>query len=261
MLGRSEWQKVPLHLFDLKMRAVMSEISLDELRAELDSYAKTKPDKKLSPREQRIIAGFEEIEKFVEEQGRLPTHGEDCGIFERRYAVRLDQIRGSEECCEILKLRDSSGLLDTGSTFKSQIENPTEEELFEVLSHEISSENDITELTHVRSRKEINAAEDIAQRTPCEDFDTFKPIFETVQQDLKASLRKTLKYQDNARVNQGDLFVLDGQKVIVAEIGESFVGEHGRTDRRLRVLLHSLLKSKLHPTDDYVAAHSSATSY
>ncbi|MCY7274275.1 MAG: hypothetical protein LH702_11170, partial [Phormidesmis sp. CAN_BIN44] len=42
-----------------------------------------------SAREERIIAGFEEIERFVAEQGRLPEHGETCDIFERLYAVRL----------------------------------------------------------------------------------------------------------------------------------------------------------------------------
>ena len=48
-------------------------------------------------REQRIIAGFEEIERFVDEKGRLPEHGESRDIFERLYAVRLDRIKASSE--------------------------------------------------------------------------------------------------------------------------------------------------------------------
>ena len=67
-----------------------------------------------SPREQRIIAGFEEIERFYDEHGRAPQHGEDRDIFERLYAVRLDQIRQSVECREVLKELDSRGLLNAG---------------------------------------------------------------------------------------------------------------------------------------------------
>ena len=41
-----------------------------------------------TPREERIIAAFEEIQRFVETQGRAPRHGEDRDIFERIHAVR-----------------------------------------------------------------------------------------------------------------------------------------------------------------------------
>ncbi len=53
-------------------------------------------------KEQRIIAGFEEIERFVAEHGRMPEHGESRDIFERLYAVRLDRIRASAECRGVL---------------------------------------------------------------------------------------------------------------------------------------------------------------
>ena len=62
----------------------------DELLAELGVEVESKPTSIRTPREERIIAGFEEIERFVEAHGRLPQHGEDKDIFERIYAVRLD---------------------------------------------------------------------------------------------------------------------------------------------------------------------------
>ena len=68
-----------------------------------------------SAREQRIIAGFEEIGRFVEEHGLEPQHGEDRDIFERLYAVRLDRIRESPECLAVLLGRDPHGLLGKGS--------------------------------------------------------------------------------------------------------------------------------------------------
>src|SRR5437764_13963 len=61
--------------------------------------------------EQRILAGFEEIERFVEQHGRVPQHGEGRDIFERLYAVRLDRLRQSPECRAVLKEVDTRGLL------------------------------------------------------------------------------------------------------------------------------------------------------
>jgi hypothetical protein len=215
-----------------------------ELLAELGVDISPEPSGQRSAKEERIIAGFEEIERFVEEQGRLPQHGEDCDIFERLYAVRLDRLRESEECRLILSPLDSRRLLDAASaTTLSTNDDLTDEALLASLGIEL--ENDVTQLTHVRSRSEIKAAEEIAQRTPCQDFDGFKPLFAKVQSQLESGERQTLKYQDNAAVNQGDLFILDGQKVLVAEMGDPFVSDYGRQDSRLRVVYDNATESDL----------------
>ena len=133
---------------------------------------------KRSPREERIIAGFEEIERFLEEQSHLPQHGEDRGIFERLYAVRLDRLRELTECRELLKPLDLRGLLETvAETALPPDEDIDDKALLAELGMDTSTENDVTQLTHVRSRQEIKAAEEIAQRTPCKDFKQFKPVF------------------------------------------------------------------------------------
>jgi T5orf172 domain len=53
---------------------------------------------------------------------------------------------------------------------------------------------------------------------------------------LKAGARQTLKYQDNAQINQGDLFIINGQKTLVAEMGEPFITDSGLPNCRLRVI-------------------------
>lgn len=217
-----------------------------ELLAELGVDIEPEPSSQRSAKEERIIAGFEEIERFVAEQGRLPQHGEDRDIFERLYAVRLDRLRESEECRAVLEPLDSRGLLTPVSDANLPTEEDlTDEALLASLGIDAASGNDVTQLTHVRSRQEIKAAEEIAQRTPCPDFDEFKPIFANVQHQLATGERQTLKYQDNAAVNQGDLFILDGQKVLVAEMGEPFVSDYGRPDRRLRVIYDNATESDL----------------
>ena len=54
-----------------------------------------------------------------------------------------------------------------------------------------------------------------------------------------------MKYMDNAAVAKGDLFILDGQKIIVADAGEPFVSDYGRPDRRLRVVYDNGTESDL----------------
>lgn len=218
-----------------------------ELLAELGIDTAPTPTAQRTPREERIIAGFEDIERFVEEQGHLPQHGEDRDIFERIYAVRLDRLRELEECRNLLKPLDSKGFLDASanSVFSADDEDLDDDALLAELGVDIEAEDDITRLTHVRSRQEIKAAEEVAQRTTCPDFKQFKPLFKQVQQDLESGVRQTLKYQDNAAVNQGDLFILDGHKVLVADMGEIFIGDHGRPDARLRVVYDNGTESNL----------------
>ena len=217
-----------------------------ELLSELGVETTAKETAQRTPREERIIQGFEEIERFVEEHGRLPQHGEDRDIFERCYAVRLDRLRESEECRTLLKPLDSRGLLAQEADNNLPVEeNLDDETLLTSLGVDTSSENDVRNLTHVRPRQEIKAAEEIAQRTTCEDFAEFKPIFKQVQRDLDTGERQTLKYQDNAAVNKGELFILDGQTVLVADMGDWFINDYGRKDRRLRVIYDNGTESDL----------------
>jgi len=198
-------------------------------------------------KEQRIVAGFEEIQRFVEENGRLPEHGESREIFERIYAVRLDCIRESAECREILAKLDTRGLLSSqGGPREIHVEGLiADEALLSQLGVSATPSDDVTQLVHVRPREEIKAAEEIAQRNRCRDFAIFKPIFDEIQSQLESGERRTIPYKDNADTKKGDLFILDGQKVIVADMGDSFVSDYGRPDRRLRVVYDNGTESDL----------------
>ncbi len=218
-----------------------------ELLGKLGADAVSAPAGGRTVREQRIIAGFEEIERFVIEHQRAPQHGEDRDIFERLYATRLDRIRESVECRAVLKDLDSRGLLNAAADPNASpaAAEPTDDELLNALGLEPAAADNVTRLVHVRSREEIKAAEDIAQRTPCKDFETFRPLFKTVQHELDTGKRRTVKYKEFAELAKGDLFILDGQKVLVTELGEPFVSDYGRPDRRLRVVYDNGVESDL----------------
>lgn len=201
-----------------------------------------------SPREQRIIAGFEEIMRFVEEHGRLPQHGEDGDIFERIYAVRLDRIRGSTECCGILKNLDIRGLLDAQHPFEASTslkEDVTDYQLLEALGAANESADDITELNHVRTARDKMAAAEVALRTACKNFGIFKPLFEELKKDIKSGCVQVVECRDKTEINKGDFFIIHGQIVYLAEAGEVFINAEGREDCRLRVIFDNGTESAM----------------
>jgi hypothetical protein len=77
------------------------------------------------------------------------------------------------------------------------------------------------------------------------DFAKFKPLFEQVQEELNSGLRHTREFKNYAKMKVGDFFILGGQKVYVAAMGEEFTPEHDRPDRRLRVIYDNGTESDL----------------
>lgn len=201
-----------------------------------------------TPQEERLIAGFEEILCFVDEHGRAPQHGEERYIFERIFAVRLDRLRALTEAHPLLTPLDTHGLLLEAPTLVSPGPGEAVDDdalLADLGVEDGEGEGDITQLRHVRSYEERKAAEEVANRTPCEDFERFAPLFERVERDLQMALRKTLRFGRDASVAEGNFFILGGQMVYVAEIGETFRTPNGEPDARMRVIFSNGTESNL----------------
>jgi hypothetical protein len=226
----------------------MSDIDLDQLRAELDGFAAPQQKGGRSPREERIIAGFEEIQRFVKKQGRAPQHGENLDIFERLYAVRLDRLRALEECRSLLAPLDHNGLLSSAEIVAVGSELDDDGLLAELEG--AAGADSITELRHVRKSADKRAAEEIANRTVCEDFEKYKPLFEQVKRELKSGIRHTLPVQTMdeikmAEIQNGEYFIVQGQIAYIAEVGEDFRTQYDRRDSRLRVIYDNGTESNL----------------
>lgn len=224
----------------------MSNSDLDDLAAELADFAL--PEKKggCPASEERIIAGFEEIQRFTEKHGRAPQHGEDLDIFERLYAVRLDRLRVLPDCRALLDSLDHQGLLAASPEFASPFEKTIDiDDLAAELAGE-SGADGITILRHVRTSAEKRAAEEIADRKPCEDFEIFRPLFERVQTEVKTGLRQSQPIEAGRRgIEAGDFFVLNGITLYVAEVGGPLKTTAGEVDRRLRVIFSNGTESNL----------------
>lgn len=225
------------------------DIDLDDLRAQLDDFAAVKPKQATyTAKEERIIAGFEDIVRFFEEHGRAPLHGEDRDIFERLYAVRLDRIRALEDCRSLLAPMDKHGLLDS---HREAIEPETLDT--DALADElraITGDTDITTLRHVMSRDEKRAAEEIASRELCPDFEKFEPLLKQVQADLDAGVRSTRPFVKDAGflkadIKQGQFFIVGGQIAYIAAVGDPIKAPNGEVDARLRVIYANGTESDL----------------
>ncbi len=224
----------------------MADISDSELLEALG--VPIEPEKKVtrSLREERIIAGFEEIQRFVEKHKRSPLHGEENDIFERLYAVRLDRMRELDECRSLLEPLDHQSLLTLEGPEPAPL---TDEELLNQLG-EGEAASDITQLRHVRSTSQKRAAEEIANQQVCEDFEKFKPVFEQMNNELQTGLRETRKFVKDAGflksdIEKGQFFILGGQTAYVAEVGDVFKAPNGQYDARLRVIYSNGTESNL----------------
>jgi hypothetical protein len=200
--------------------------------------------------EERLISGFEDILRFADTHGHAPQHGEDRDIFERLYAVRLDRIRSLTSAHPLLAPFDIHGLLAGAPTGMASDQNDAsgdEALLAELGLGDESSEESITQLRHVRTYEDRRAAEEIANRTKCEDFEQFKPLFEKVQRELEAAERKVIKLETRSldEIQKGTFFIVGGQVAYIAEEKGEFTTEYDRRDMRLRVIYDNGTESEV----------------
>lgn len=225
----------------------MADIDDDELLDALGVEVAPLKTSSRTPREERIIAGFEDILRFHQTHGRAPQHGEGRDIFERLYAVRLDQLRRLPEAQTLLAELDTPKLLQGHEIATVDVDALDEDALLAELGigDETVEGDDITVLRHVRSSTEKRAAEEVADRAPCQDFERFRPLFEQAEQDLKSGVRKALRFGRDASIADGNYFVLGGQLAYVAEVGETIKAPNGENDARLRVIYSNGTESNL----------------
>jgi len=223
----------------------MADTELDALRDELAEFAEPPAEAPRSAVEERVLAGFEEIQRWVAASGRVPRNVEGLDIFERLYAVRLDRLRAQPDLRAIVAPVDHDNLLDGEQWAGGDPGELSTDDLAAELAGIEDSASDLTALKHVRPRAEIRAAEEIASRQPCPDFDTFRPMFSAVHDQIRTGIRQTRRFGRDGSVTAGDFFVLGGQLVFVAEVGEIYRTEVGAPNARLRVIYDNGTESNL----------------
>lgn len=244
----------------------MSDLSDLELLGALGVELEPEKPKAYSPLEARLIAGFEDILKFTRENNRAPQHGEARDIFERLYAVRLDQLRKNPQALSLLARLDTQGLLTAHST--SMEAEPDDDALLSELgvSTVADDDRDITKIKHVSPIAHRQAAEEIANRDVCRDFNRFEPVFVRLATELKSGVRETRKGIKSEDINVGAIFILNGQVMLIAEKGEMIKAPNEQHwDARLRIIFDNgtesnmLLRSVLRRANDDDTARTVST--
>jgi hypothetical protein len=163
--------------------------------------------------------------------------------------VRLDRLRELPDCRAILDPFDRHGILAVAAPAQSAAADLDDDSLLAELGVD-TSKDDISELRHVRSAAEKRAAEEIANRQKCEDFERYQPLFEKVQREIESGARQTRPFVRDAGflkadIVRGHFFILGGQIAYVAEVGETFKSPNGEFDARLRVIYANGTESNL----------------
>lgn len=210
-----------------------------------------------SPGKGNLLASrFEEINQFIDQHGRRPlVHGDH--LSERQMARRLAATLERTEDHEVLIPFDRHGLLSGFSLIEDVLKDEPPPQsaaapedvicIDDILGGDDLGllelgDTSILDLKHVPLTKE--APDEVAQRTPCEDFWRFKSIFNDLHADLKSGKAETVRFAENWQIVPGEAFILNGVMCFVDEVGE----EHGRgehTDARLRLIFENGTESNM----------------
>jgi len=208
--------------------------TLDDLLKEDDELGllDVKPSSVVRSSSDSIVEkGFEEINQFIDRYGHLP--GESSRkqtVSEHILQIRLQSYRDKGDIVRQLQPFDRHKLLSSAITSAPQ-------SLDEILSldDELLSESvdDIFTFKHAR----VGAArpQDVANRTRCQDFDQFKPVFDKVAAQISSGERKTMRFANEQDIEAGGLFVLKGVMVYVAEVNDPHT-RNGKKNARLRII-------------------------
>ncbi len=196
----------------------------------------------------RTLSSFEEIQQFVDEQGREPTKGTKS-MTERKLAARLTTFRMMHaDDQEALRAHDRHGLLP---------EPPRSlEDIFaDELAHSLlGNRADIFNTSALPERPDY-----VARRKPCGDFERFKPLFRACHQELKEKKRHFLtvaqgRYTKN-NIHCGDFVLYRGMLGYVAEKGEVAENQRRELNCRLRVIFENGTESDMMMRSLFVALY------
>lgn len=185
----------------------------------------------------RIEYDFEELNRFIDEQGFIPgtgTSDHKPSIKERTLSMRLKSYRERPDIAQRLKAIDRHNLLEGIG------DEPHPESLDEILDLDddlLSAPSE--EIFAFRHARPSAARPDrVSERKPCKDFEKFKPLFDACVADIVSGKRKSLKFANEQEINAGEFFILNGIMVYVAEVNDPHI-RNGKRNARLRLIFEN----------------------
>lgn len=160
--------------------------------------------------DERLIRSFEEINDFIDKNGRLPESNTD-NILERSLCFRLQGIMEDTEKLRSLKQYDRHDILIEESKPPKTLDDIFADDEFNLLSDDV----DIFTLKNVP--KEIAKTDFVARRKPCANFEEYEELFKKCQNELKYGIRTLEKFNEK-QIEVGQMFVLNGVLLYVNKL-------------------------------------------
>jgi len=179
---------------------------LDEIFAnDPDGILSIKPKATpLQNEDQRLVSSFEEINVFVDTNGREPQRNMS-DMHERSLYSRLKGIREQDKKMQALQGHDRHNLLMVPD------EEMSIDSIDDILDMDdlglLDDAEDIFTLKH--APKEREETDFVARRKPCKNFEEYEPLFKECHADLKSGKRKLVKFNENY-LDDGSFFILKG---------------------------------------------------
>ena len=161
--------------------------TLDDILADDDDLLDVKAaSSAASTEQQRVIDGFEEINRFVDRFKRKPGETGKPSVSERGLQIKLNGLRNDPSLRDLLLPSDRHGLIaaEAPSVPKSLDDILEDDDLL------ATPQDDIFDLVFVRPP--AARPDEVAERTVCADFEKFKPLFEQCVAQLNDGKRKAI---------------------------------------------------------------------
>ena len=195
--------------------------------------------------DQRLKDSFEEINKFIDENGREPIESTD--ITERKLFSRLKQLRKDFDKASILQNYDRHNLLSDVREIKS-VDDILENDVLGLLD---DGPDNIFNLKNIPKKKD--KTDFVARRKPCKNFQDYEAKFKEIQKEIKEGKRKLILHKEH-HLKEGNYFVLDGillflEKIddpIIKEFNDKTQGKRKRLDPRIRCIFENGMESNMY---------------
>jgi hypothetical protein len=181
------------------------------------------------------VSSFEEINAFIEQNEREPQ--KSTNMNERALHVRLEGLRQNPEKIEYLKPYDRFDILQEVKI--NSIEDILNDDVFGLLGSD-----DIFTLKNIPKQKETTMPDYVASRKPCKDFSKYEHLFVKVQKELRAGIRRVVKFQNEQQIKKGYYFILKGVLLYVADVGEQ-IKASGKINARLKLIFENGTESDM----------------
>ncbi len=191
--------------------------------------------------DERLIASFEEINKFVEAYNREPEASRN--ISERKLYSRLKGLRENPEKAPSLLEYDRFYLLADVEIPQPVEINTVEDVMADDPLGLLGDDEDIFTLRNIP--ESIDMPDDIAKRKPCEDFEQFEPLFKQCQAELQSGKRELRKFTGEQQITSGHFFILHGVMVYVADVGERQRNKGNKVNARLHCIFENGTESDM----------------